>query len=94
MPIWFCYATTTFGILFFVAHLGLMLHSLPFASDRDTYFEFLGKAVPGFAGILITCAVWVDSALFAILLNILAGFVMILGRAVYELIIFRGRSDS
>jgi len=71
-----------------------MLYSLPFARDRGTWFEYLGKIVPGFAGIIIACAAWVDSSLVLILLVAVAGFIMILGRAVYELIVFRGSSDS
>lgn len=94
MPDWFRYTAIAFGISFFVAHLALMVYSLPFARDRDTRFDYFGKIVPGLAGIGIACAACVDSSLLSILLVVVSGFVMILGRAIYELFVFRGGSDS
>jgi hypothetical protein len=94
MTDWFRYTVIAFGILFFVAHLALMVYSLPFARDRDTQFEYFGKIVPGLAGIGIACAAFVESSLLSILLVVVSGFVMILGRVIYELIVFRGSSDS
>ncbi len=94
MPDWFRYLTIAFGVLFFVAHLAWILYSLPFAQDRAKRLEYFGKLVPGFAGIFIALAVWVQSPLLAVALAITGGFVLILGRAVYELIVFRGNVES
>jgi predicted membrane channel-forming protein YqfA (hemolysin III family) len=90
----FRYLAIAFGVLFFIAHLAWMLYSLPFAQDRAKRLEYFGKVVPGFAGICIALAVWVQSPLLAVPLMIAGGFVLILGRAVYELIVFRGNAES
>ena len=94
MPDWFRYLVIAFGALFFVAHLAWMLYSLPYAQDRAKRLENFGKLVPGFAGVCFALAAWIRSPLPSVAFAVAGGFLMILGRAVYELIVFRGNAES
>ena len=91
MPDWFRYTVIAFGVLFFVAHVALMLLSLPYARTRDDRLEFIGKCVPGLGGLSIAVSVIVSSPTVGILLSLLGLPIMLLGRAVYELVVFRSR---
>lgn len=94
MPDWIRYLAISFGVLFFVAHVAWMLYSLPFASDRDKRREYFGIIVPGFAGLCIAGAAWLQSPLISVVLGLLGGLLLLFGRAVYELVVFRGNADS
>lgn len=91
MPEWLNYIA--FGVLFFVVHAAWMVYSLPYARDRDDRLEFIGKIVPGFAGLCIVGAVLSPWPLLSIALYLAAIPMMVAGRALYELIVFRPEHD-
>ncbi|MDA0588697.1 MAG: hypothetical protein O2820_13050 [Planctomycetota bacterium] len=88
MPDRFRYIVIAFGTLFFLGHVGWMLFSLTHAVDRSTRLEYAGKVVPGFAGLCVVGATITTSPLLAIALYVAALPVMIVGRAVYEQVVF------
>lgn len=92
MQDWLRYVVVAFGILFFVAHLASVVLSLRYAQSRDDRLEFIGKVIPGLAGLIVAVMVFVTSTLVGITLALIALTTMIFGRAVYELIVFR-RTD-
>ena len=70
-----------------------MVYSLPYARDRDDRLESIGKIVPGFAGLCIVGAVLSPWPLLSIVLYFVAIPMMVVGRAVYEVIVFRPKHD-
>ncbi|TWU24323.1 hypothetical protein Pla52o_22500 [Novipirellula galeiformis] len=79
-------------MLFFVVHLAWMLYSLPYARDRDTRLELIGKIVPGFARLCIAGSVLIPSPVHSIALVVVAFPILVVGRACYELLVFRGNA--
>ena len=65
-----------------------MLSSLKYAPDRKTRFEFIGKVIPGFSGLLFLVVVLSSSPIIGCLMAVLAFLNLILGRAIYELFMF------
>ena len=93
MPEWSRIAATSFGILFFVGHLIWAIYSLRFQSTREERLEAAGIVVPGLAGLLIAASAWVPPGYGWAVLSILivAAVLIIVGRAIYELIVFGNR---
>ncbi|QEG22272.1 hypothetical protein [Mariniblastus fucicola] len=91
---WMLYLAITFGSLIFFAHLVWMLYSLQYTQDRDRRLECFGKIVPGLAGICIVFAALAQNPFVSVALGLAGGIVLILGRAVYELIVFGGNGDQ
>ena len=94
MPDWIRYLAISLGALFFVTYIAWMLYSLPFASDRKKRREYFGIIVPGCAGVCIAGAAWLQSPLISVVLGLLGGALLLFGRAVYELVVFRESADS
>jgi hypothetical protein len=76
------------SLLFFLGHLVWMIYSLRFAECKETWFENIGKIVPGSAGLLFLFAIWCPNSVIRIFFGILAVFTIILGRAVFEIFVF------
>lgn len=85
---------TTSGVLFFAAHLIWMLYSLRFARSRGGRIEYIGRIVPGMAGLLIAVAPWTPYRVLSIILPILSVLLLIAGRGAYEMIVFRRRDSE
>ncbi len=81
-----------FGCLFFVFYLFLAGVGFRTAKDRNARLEAVGAAVPGLAGVLIVLAFIVPWPLVKLLMALTALPVIVLGRASYELMIFRRRN--
>jgi ABC-type phosphate transport system permease subunit len=64
---------------------------LQHARSRDEWLEAAGAAVPVAAGLLIAAAALTAPAPVSVALAVVAMPVMVLGRAVYELVVFRSR---
>ena len=94
MPDWIRYLAISFGVLFFISHVAWMLYSFSFASDRAKRREYFGIIVPGFAGVCIAGAAWLQPPLFSVILGLLGGLLLLFGRAAYEILVFRGDADS
>jgi hypothetical protein len=89
MPDWIRYVQTAFGILFFSGHVLWMVCSLRFARSPADRLEYVGILVPGSAGIMIAAIPWVTYPPLGIALCFAGLLVMVLGRALYELVVFR-----
>jgi hypothetical protein len=85
---------TAFGFLFFAGHLIWAVVGVRSASGRDDRLELAGRAVPGIAGLLLAVAVLAPWPLLGIGLVVMAMPVMVLGRAIYESIVFRRRGPD
>ena len=89
MPEWIRYVVTAFGILFFSGHILWMVYSLRLARSSADRLEYIGIIVPGSAGIVIATIPWVSFPLLKIALCLAGLLVMVLGRALYDLVVFR-----
>lgn len=89
MPFTFKVIVICFGALFFIAHLAWAACSVRFYTARNDKLESLGKAVPGFAGLLLVTLVLLPPSGWSVVCAVAAISLMIVGRAVYELIVFR-----
>jgi len=89
MPVAFKIFVVCFGAIFFVMHLAWTFYSVRFYTARDDKLEAAGKVVPGFAGLLIVASALLAPSSWSLLCVVLAIPLMIVGRAVYELIVFR-----
>ena len=65
-----------------------MINSLKYAHDRESWYEYFGKIIPGFAGIIFLISIWSSSVGIKIILGILGIITIIMGRAFYEMIVF------
>ena len=83
-------AVVTFGLLFFLGHLVVTQANVRRATTRDDRLEALGLLVRGLAGLMLAVAVaarpWPAIGMALALAAILT---LILGRAAYELVVFR-----
>lgn len=79
-----------FGSLFFAGHLISASVGFRVAKDRDERLEAVGAVVPGLAGVLIVLAFTVPWSLVKLILALAALPLIVIGRALYELIVFRG----
>jgi hypothetical protein len=89
MPFAFKVIIVCFGATFFLAHLAWALYAVRFYTARDDKLEAAGKVVPGFAGLLMVAAALLAPSGWSVVCGILAIPLMVVGRAVYELIVFR-----
>lgn len=89
MPVAFKVIVVCFGALFFLAHLAWAVYSVRFFKARDDKLEAAGKVVPGFAGLLMVAAALLAPSGWSMVCAVLAIPLMIIGRAAYELIVFR-----
>ncbi len=89
MPDWYRYSVLTFGLLFFVGHFVWMLISLRYATSLNQLLEYIGKCVPGIGGLLIGLSPFAPSALLGFAMSLAGLPVIFVGRALYELIVFR-----
>ncbi len=95
MPVAFKVIVVCFGAIFFLAHLAWAVYSVRFFTARDDKLQAAGKVVPGFAGLLMVAAALLAPSGWSVLCVVLAIPLMIIGRSVYELIVFRkGGGDS
>ena len=92
MPTWFVATGVAFGLLFFAFHAFWAVSGLRYARSRDDRLEAAGAVVPGLAGLLLAAAAVTSPALLSLGFAILSLPVLVLGRAVYELVVFRSRS--
>ena len=93
MPIAVRVVAAVFGSLFFAAHLTCAAHAMRFHPTREGKLEAAGAVVPGSAGLLVTAAAVVAPPWWAIACLVPAVPLLVLGRAVYELVVFRDRGD-
>jgi len=83
------------GVLFFVAHVVFALCGVHVRrGDRDGQLEALGKSVPGMAGLLLGLGCWLIPSIWAMLPMLAALLTLMLGRPVYELIVFGRRRGN
>ena len=85
-------ATITFlGILYFLAILAWTLYLVCRQSTRDRRLEDAGTVVRGIPGLLIAGSLWLPQrySWLAVLLNVLSIGLLIVGPALYELVVFR-----
>src|SRR5262245_32543554 len=83
-------AFTTFGLVYFLFSLSLAILGFRRSASRDDRLEAAGVVIPGLAGLGIVGAVWVGPPWALALIAASIPF-MAVGRAVYELIVFRPR---
>jgi len=75
------------GVLFFI-NAWLALGGLRYARTRDEILEASGALVPAFGCVLIVIGAWLLHRAFFIVIVCLGFFMMVLGRAVYEWLVF------
>lgn len=83
-------ACIALGLLFYLGHAWFTVAKYRAMTTRDDRLEALGLLVPGLSLALAIAAR--TSPSFSIILLVLAFFNLILGRAIYELIVFRPSS--
>ena len=83
-------AFTNFGLVFFLFYLSLAILGFRRSASRDDRLEAAGAVIPGLAGLGIVGAVWAGPPWAFALIAASVPF-MTVGRAVYELIVFRPR---
>ena len=83
-------ACIALGLLFYLGHAWFTVAKYRAMTTRDDRLEALGLLVPGLSLALAIAAR--TSPSFGIILLVLAFFNLILGRAIYELIVFRPSS--
>lgn len=93
MPVAFRIIVVCFGAAFFLAHFAWAIYSFRFFTSRGDRLAAVGKVVPGFAGVLMIAAVFLPP-LGGLICAVLAIPLIIVGRAVFELIIFRTRGGG
>lgn len=93
MPFWVQLGVTILGVLFFAAYLAATLYNLKFKRTRDERLEAAGAVIPGISGLILASMVWFPPGFgwAVISVIILAAFLVIGGRALYEGIVFRRR---
>ena len=89
-------ACIALGLLFYLGHAWFTVAKYRAMTTRDDRLEALGLLVPGLSGLsglsLALAIAARTSPSFSIILLVLAFFNLILGRAIYELIVFRPSS--
>lgn len=86
-------ACIALGLLFYLGHAWFTVAKYRAMTTRDDRLEALGLLVPGLSGLSLALAIAArTSPSFSIILLVLAFFNLILGRAIYELIVFRPSS--
>lgn len=80
-----------FGCLFFAGHLISAGVRFRAATNRNARLEAVGAVVPGLAGVLIVLAFIAPWPFVKLLLALAALPIIVLGRASYELVVFRRR---
>jgi hypothetical protein len=89
LPLWVKIVAVAFGAAFFVAHVLLAVHGMRCALTRDQRVEAAGALVPGVSGLLIAFAVASPWPWLGFAASALAAVTIVLGRALYEMIVFR-----
>jgi hypothetical protein len=77
------------GAVIFLVHLASAIYSVRFFTDRNEKLEAAGKVVPGLAGLLFVAAALLWPSGWVVLCLALSVPVLTVGRAIYELIVFR-----
>ena len=90
-PTWVRVGAVALGVSFFGAHVFLAVMGVRRATNRDDRLEAAGLLVPGLAGLLLAAAYLSPTAALSLTLVLAALPVMIVGRAIYELLVFRPR---
>jgi hypothetical protein len=86
-------AGIAFSLLFFLSHIGFTLAKFQAMTTRDDRLEALGLLVPGSSGLILALALAVRTSPRSVVILVVLAFVnLILGRAIYELIVFRPSS--
>ena len=91
MPFWLKAGSAGFGFLFFVGCLLLGCAGFRSAPTRDGRLEAVGAVIPGLGGLLIVAASLSSNRFWGLIAALAAIPVMVLGRATYEVIVFRPR---
>ena len=91
MPIWLAVPVSILGVMFFTGHVLWVRYALRCALTPEQRREFFGKVIPGLAGLLVAAAPWVSFKPFAAALCLAGMIIIILGRGVYEMFVFRNR---
>lgn len=81
-----------FGLLVFTLFLLKAMYQLRFAATRDQRLESAGAAVPGVGGLCLAGIAYSTSLALSIGLAVVGLATLVVGRAVYELIVFQPRS--
>jgi hypothetical protein len=89
MPFAFQVFAVCFGVIYFLVHLAWAVYSVRFFTARDDRLEAAGKVIPGFAGLLVAAAALLLPSGWGVACTVVAFPLMFVGRAVYELIVFR-----
>ena len=79
------------GAIFFLAHFASAIYSVRCFKNRNEKLEAAGKVVPGLAGLLFVAAGLLWPSGWAPVCLALSLPVLIVGRAIYELIVFPNR---
>jgi hypothetical protein len=88
------FAAAFFGLFFFLYHLIIAVSGIRTALSRDQRLESAGALVPGLSGLLMATAAWSPSRLLSLALVVVALPVLVLGRALYELAVFRPKKNG
>ena len=88
LPTWCVIACVSFGLLFTVFHVFWAVEGLRYARSRDQRLEAAGAAVPGLAGLMLVAAAVAAPGLISIVFAVASVPLMVLGRAMYELLVF------
>ena len=83
----------TFGGLYFAGHLVWAAVNVLAAKGRDARLVEAGIFVPGFAGLFMVFAVIARWPILKIALRIAALVIGLVGRALYELVVFRSNGS-
>lgn len=94
IPFWFRFAAIIIGLVLFAFQLTLAILGFRSAQSRDDRREATGAIIPGIAGLILIAGVLIPSRPACIVLMGLALPILVLGRAVYELVTFRKRGGA
>jgi TRAP-type C4-dicarboxylate transport system permease small subunit len=89
MPEWLKVTATCLSVGFFLAHAWRAWMLTTRADSRERRKEAVGAAVPGLAGLLWCTAIYAPALWLKFVLVLLAIPVLMVGRAIYELLVFR-----
>ena len=88
-PEWLKVCGACFGLVFFLYFWLVALWGMSSATSREHRLEAAGAMVPGFSGLLLAAALWSSSRAVGLGLAVAALPILVIGRAIYEVVVFR-----
>ena len=91
MPTWIRLSVIAVGGLIFALHAWKALAGMRLALSPTQKLEAAGALVPGLGGLLLVAAVHVPSVRLRLVISAAGFLLLVAGRPLYELVVFRGR---